>query len=75
MTPEITQEQEEKYKKELERIVSNSSDEIKEKWRLNNTITWVKRVPLIHSNVHLDFIGKEKDDFEKLKRRVENNTL
>ncbi len=72
---DITPEQEENYKRELEKIVSNSSDEIKEKWRLNNTITWFKRIPLIHSNVHLDFTGKEKDDFEKLKRSVENNTL
>lgn len=72
---DITPEKEENYKRELERIVTNSSDEIKEKWRLNDTITWFKGIPLIHSNVHLDFTGKEKDDFEKLKRSVENNTL
>ena len=60
-----TDEEKSKFKEELEKIISESSEDIKKLWESDSNISWFPGLNkfTITSNVHLKFANRQKDKY------------
>ncbi|HEY8784350.1 MAG TPA: hypothetical protein VIM16_22170 [Mucilaginibacter sp.] len=73
--PDVTEQQQNKFKEELDKIVKQAPEEVQKLWNDNNVITWISNIPTIHGNVHLHLKGKLQDQFISLMNKLKGRRL
>lgn len=79
MQPQSSETQKEKFRTELDRMINNENEEIRDKFNSQSQIDFdpITDLPLIYSNIHLQpgLSKKFKSDFTALMNKYKNITL